>query len=478
MARASADKDAHQQHSASERASPHVFLLRAEREQPAGEHGVILAGLAAMEQIIPILEQRNQEEGTILHGACRAFVDAGGYAGALALTLHNRGQLRVRAAAIRLPPGADADLFLCPLNDLLECNRPLVLLDEPRHAYHLASRALAGDGQIVESNHIHDVLGPLLSEEEAIHAGRLAQVERVLALPLISDGEKWGCLLLMSHRDHVMPAEKRLLKYLAQQIALGLYNARLYRQSDEQQRAAQTFARMAFSASAYLHTLRNQIGSLRGYLDLVQMLPHMPPEQQQDVIQSGRQAYESLDRATEILDHLHEPWQQDPQSATDVNDCLMMALSKLFANVKAEVGAHTFSTAVQPDLTLHCSLAPTLPAVHSSPEMLAEAFRIVISNAVDAVKERDDVAGALQIESHSDGESVCVTIRDNGVGIAPQNMAHIFEIGWSSKQGKGMGFGLFWARSFVQGLGGHIEVESAPQEGTAFHFILPAPDSQ
>ncbi|HSM55020.1 MAG TPA: ATP-binding protein [Candidatus Sulfomarinibacteraceae bacterium] len=475
MARASAKKDDHRrQRRATGRASPHVFLLRAEREPPADQHDVLLSSLAALEQFVLVIEQHSREKVEILHSACRALVDAGGYAGAMVMTLHDRQQLKLRAAALRLAPGVDADLLLRPLNHQLQSARPLLLLDEPRRARHLALRALAGDGQVVESDHIHDVLGPLLSAEEADRAGQLAQVKRVLALPLITSNEKWGCLLLMSHREHFKPAEKRLLLSLAQQIALGLHNARLYRQSEEQQQAAQTFARMAFSASAYLHTLRNQIGSFRGYLDLVQMMPYMPPEQQREVLKSGRKAYESLDQVADILDHLHEPWQQHPQTAIDVNECLIMALLKLFPNMKAKVGAHTFTTTVQSDLTLHCSLAPTLPAIHSSPEMLAEVFRIAINNAVDAVKERDEVAGALWIESQSDGETVCVTVRDNGVGIPTQNMAHIFEIGWSSKQGKGMGFGLFWAKSFVEGLGGHIEVESAPQEGTTFQFILPA----
>jgi sensor histidine kinase regulating citrate/malate metabolism len=66
-----------------------------------------------------------------------------------------------------------------------------------------------------------------------------------------------------------------------------------------------------------------------------------------------------------------------------------------------------------------------------------------------------------------------IIIRDNGVGIKRENLGKIFELGWSSKKGEGMGFGLFWTRDYIEGLGGSIEVESTYKSGTTFSLMLP-----
>jgi signal transduction histidine kinase len=66
-----------------------------------------------------------------------------------------------------------------------------------------------------------------------------------------------------------------------------------------------------------------------------------------------------------------------------------------------------------------------------------------------------------------------VHIRDSGKGIKAGNLNKIFELGWSTKEA-GMGFGLFWAKDYIEGQGGSIKVESVWQEGTTFHITLPA----
>ena len=58
-------------------------------------------------------------------------------------------------------------------------------------------------------------------------------------------------------------------------------------------------------------------------------------------------------------------------------------------------------------------------------------------------------------------------------GIDPQHLSQIFDLGWSTKKGEGMGFGLFWTKDYIEGLGGRIAVESARKQGTTFIIHLP-----
>lgn len=438
-----------------------------------------VSDMDAITQIVGALQTDSTDEEKILNRSVGALATDVNYPAALIATLEDGNALLLRACAV-----ADSDAVrdqLAPrLRDLLEREPVLGRLDEPQHRHNLAVRALRGVSENrlspVASNRLYDLLHPHVSEESADHIQKAVHIRGILAVPFALPDEVIGALLVASHRGTFSLRERRLLMAIAQQAALGIRNARLYWRVEEQRRVAQTFARMAFSASAYLHTLRNRIGSFRTYLGLVQVLPHMDAEQQEEIIATGRKAYQSLDEAAEILDHLHEPWRKHPDVPTAVNDCVKTAMLKIFP--KLNLKQNQDSANVSGGITVHWSLASGLPAIHTSPEMLSEAFRIVIRNGVDAIKEKkgggQETTRNLWIKSEvAEDNSLQVTVRDDGIGIAPGNLRHIFELGWSTKQGQGMGFGLFWARNFIEGLGGSIAVESVPQQGTSFRFVLP-----
>jgi signal transduction histidine kinase len=68
-------------------------------------------------------------------------------------------------------------------------------------------------------------------------------------------------------------------------------------------------------------------------------------------------------------------------------------------------------------------------------------------------------------------------VSDSGVGIAPGDLAHIFEpfrrTGASRHQVPGAGLGLFVVRRITEAHGGHVDVESKPGAGTTFRVHLP-----
>jgi signal transduction histidine kinase len=129
---------------------------------------------------------------------------------------------------------------------------------------------------------------------------------------------------------------------------------------------------------------------------------------------------------------------------------------------------------------LHVSLSDSLPLVRTSPDMLTEALRVVVKNAAEAVSERhdeDEDGHIWVVSSVVDGSDerafIEVSVRDNGTGIRPENQSKLFEIRWSTKGGRGMGFGLFWTKDYVDGLGGSIRADSVWGEGTTFSIRLP-----
>ena len=73
-----------------------------------------------------------------------------------------------------------------------------------------------------------------------------------------------------------------------------------------------------------------------------------------------------------------------------------------------------------------------------------------------------------------DADAVTVYVADDGIGIAPENVARIYDPFFTTKGvGRGTGLGLAVSYGIVQEHSGHIAVESAPGRGTTFRITVP-----
>jgi len=99
----------------------------------------------------------------------------------------------------------------------------------------------------------------------------------------------------------------------------------------------------------------------------------------------------------------------------------------------------------------------------------------LIANAIYAMPE----GGVLNIsveDASSSSDGVVLTIRDNGVGIAPEDLPKVFEAFFTTRNTIGTGIGLFVAKQFVEGHGGRIAIESTTDpvsHGTTVSVWLP-----
>ena len=113
------------------------------------------------------------------------------------------------------------------------------------------------------------------------------------------------------------------------------------------------------------------------------------------------------------------------------------------------------------------------PIVRCDPDRVSQVVLNLLSNAVKYSPEGGDVAVTTAL---SNGE-VDVSIRDHGVGIAPEFMQKLFSRyeRYEKTSGKiiGTGLGLALAKQIVEMHGGRIGVTSEPGEGSDFHFTLP-----
>lgn len=115
-----------------------------------------------------------------------------------------------------------------------------------------------------------------------------------------------------------------------------------------------------------------------------------------------------------------------------------------------------------------------MPRVAANLEHVWHIFQNLLGNALKYRSERPLEIG---VEAAREKDIWIFTVRDNGIGIEPDDHGRIFEMfrrGRNSAVREGNGLGLATCKSIVERYNGRIWVESIPGEGSAFFFTLPA----
>ncbi|HEV2911920.1 MAG TPA: ATP-binding protein [Pyrinomonadaceae bacterium] len=118
------------------------------------------------------------------------------------------------------------------------------------------------------------------------------------------------------------------------------------------------------------------------------------------------------------------------------------------------------------------SYDPELPKAFGNAGKLQQVFTNLLLNARDAIPD----GGSITLFTASTvSDSIVIEVADTGIGIAPENVAKIYDPFYTTKGvGRGTGLGLAVTYGIVQEHSGHISVESAPGRGTTFRITLPS----
>jgi len=165
-------------------------------------------------------------------------------------------------------------------------------------------------------------------------------------------------------------------------------------------------------------------------------------------------------RSKAIVQALHNYSRGDEQRprelvvARSVDDTLDLLRHRL-RNVRVE-------KQIDPDLRLH-----------GFPGQIDQVFMNLISNAAQAVGERDN-GGTIRIAAQKKADDVEITVADDGPGIPADVIPKIFDPFFTTKDvGEGSGLGLSIVHGIVDRHGGRIMVESQVGTGTTFRIVLP-----
>jgi signal transduction histidine kinase len=115
--------------------------------------------------------------------------------------------------------------------------------------------------------------------------------------------------------------------------------------------------------------------------------------------------------------------------------------------------------------------------VECPPDLLATVNRDLLAQALRNLGEnsvKHTAAGRIVLRAYAAGRSVHVEVEDTGVGMTAETQQHVFDRFYRGRDRSADGFGLGLAivRSAVNSLDGHLDLDSAPGEGTRVRIVL------
>ena len=252
------------------------------------------------------------------------------------------------------------------------------------------------------------------------------------------------------------PDQLRLLTAIGIQAGLAIQNAKLYAQG----LAAERLAAVGETTAALSHSIKNILQALRGGADVVEM--GFRGQNISQATKGWRVVERNLDKIYNLTLNLlayskpREPAMEMVSLKVLIDECL-----ELVSNQAAEKGVMAVA-----------DVEENIPAVPLDPDGMHQVLMNLLSNALDAVPTE---GGLVRVEARYDEENKAAVIQviDNGAGIPPLMMKHMFELFHSTKGNRGTGLGLAVAKKIVDEHEGSITVKSGSVEGTTFTIRLP-----
>jgi signal transduction histidine kinase len=303
------------------------------------------------------------------------------------------------------------------------------------------------------------------------------EINSAISVPLRIEDRIVGTLNVSetSRASQFREEDMRALTLFADQAALALEKAQLYRDSqrqlekllsvlDELSRTqaqlihSEKLASLGVLAGGVAHEINNPLMVILGRTELLLMDQDVSEEIKPN-LQTICNETERIARIVENLLAFSRRSRQEKIEKVDVNEALERTLM---------LTQHQLTVA---NVKLNKELEANLPQVDAAAGQLQQVFMNLIINAGHAMPE----GGELTVRTGAIPEDrIFIEITDTGCGIPPESINRIFDPFFTTKEeGKGTGLGLAVSRNIVENHGGDIGVRSAVGLGTTFRVILP-----
>jgi len=309
---------------------------------------------------------------------------------------------------------------------------------------------------------VFDAPGAADPEHAALYAEYDARV--IIAAPVTATDRQLGVLAVYSAYPPVFQREEvEVLEMVAAQAALIL-EVRAFAEETAALAAREEATQLKEEfLSAAAHDLRTPLTTLLGQAQLMQRRLRRNPESPADAEGVGRLVSQA-ERMRDLVNDLLDATRADQVALVEVFE--PVDLDQLVRNEAARVVSDRHEIMI--DSSEGAIVAGD-----------AARLRQLLQNLLDNAVKYSPAGGSIRVELRPNASEVRLTVRDEGIGISPAQMTHLFERFWRAtsadpRRTTGMGLGLYICRRIVEGHRGRIWAESQGSGyGSAFCVALP-----
>ena len=292
------------------------------------------------------------------------------------------------------------------------------------------------------------------------------KIRSTVYVPLIYRGEFLGIFIVGSlHPGAYKEKDLVILEQLSSYLVIAIENSRLYNVEKEQRARLEALDQQRNEfLSAVSHELKTPITSLKVSTQILAKENDITKgELGPELLENIRYSVERMERrVSELLDFLQL------QGAGLELDPEPLDLHRVFEEAIALITPLTLDKRQ----TLTMDIPPSLPSVNLDKRRLEQILLNLLSNA----NKYTPGEGQIKLVAKMEGRRLMVQIIDTGYGIPLNEQSLIFKPFYYSKarhDEPSLGIGLAITKSLVELQGGDIWVESQPNKGSTFSFVLP-----
>jgi PAS domain S-box-containing protein len=224
-------------------------------------------------------------------------------------------------------------------------------------------------------------------------------------------------------------------------------------------------------AAGMAHEINQPLNVIQVCADFfLKMLNRGQKIEDEDLRSMANDIVANVERASGVIKHVRDFARQSEPVRTRVN--INDPINDVFKVLGHQLKVHDVEVTL--DLDTH------IPDILAEHNRLEQVFINLVSNAIDAMDEKDnrrDIGNSekhLTIKSFAENGQVCVKVTDTGIGMSEEVKNKIFEPFYTTKKvGKGTGLGVSISYGIVQDYKGAIEIESQVGHGTTFTLKFP-----
>jgi signal transduction histidine kinase len=266
---------------------------------------------------------------------------------------------------------------------------------------------------------------------------------------------------IIAGRESVLRRRYKELSEKLEKSYAKLHNeTQLLLEVEEQLSAAQKFSALGQMSASLAHEIKNPLGSIKGTAEI--LLDDFPPGHPK------REFVEILLKETSRLNNTVEEVLQFSGRRRKKGADGMVVANEPISRVVERVRSLLANQMAKKYISFSITGAEAGNSFYVAGDKLSQVFLNLILNAIDAVPLRGEIA----VKMKKQGNSMLVSVEDDGPGVPEDDKEKIFTPFYSSKE-DGTGLGLSISKKIIESYGGELTVSARKTGGSCFTVFLP-----